>query len=674
MSDKKDYWEEEVKNEILQTTSLKENELNDFFQRRLALKGRTAKEVIHLLSELNAKALRQAQQTIFKNGLKVIDGEGYYSTISEENSQKIDDILSDKIKGDLSLNNINNLDSRWFIPEIIVVDRIDLRKELSEVIHGILRHEIGEVLFNRWDLFITSQIKMEETCQKAEMGNGWGKEYGLFINAIGDPRINYFSSLISREAEKDILYAEFSGVIGLLDEIKELSVNQQFLMLANCREVEKYSPILVELIKKQAHPEAVRFYHKFKKELEQISRTRSIDKFYQKANKIWSHYTKLLPEEGPQKDQYERVLVLLPMPGGSMLYNEKTDILIPLPGNVAKRVKTLPNIVVLVTSEDRKEQSDKLDKQKLEEISGQIEINQQKMDNQSLWEKSQALFDENMFPELREGFGIQEKKGDATNKSQRVSVNYQQIFAPVQQMSSQFRRALCEFMPKEGLNIHHRKPSGYLNIRDVIDTMGASQEVHLRSEKQIKYYGIFSVIIDNSGSTIEESHGRKKLDYFKEVGYALCDAFSDNGIPFELMNFDFPIQPISPFHSMEEFSVEERDSVASMIPEGGQADAFCLSDSATRLIPFAKENNCTPFFIIICDGCTDISLKYTVDEIRKQMAIVIGVGVMLPEEDKFFFSGNFGNHGILVDEMNTLVPQLVGKLKTEVQRLKILKG
>jgi hypothetical protein len=163
------------------------------------------------------------------------------------------------------------------------------------------------------------------------------------------------------------------------------------------------------------------------------------------------------------------------------------------------------------------------------------------------------------------------------------------------------------------------------------------------------------------------------LSYTKDAAYAFCDALSYRKIPFELSTYSsLPVKGLEIIHRIDEgpdFSAAERNRFAVTTSSGLQSDVWAMESSAERVIPFAKAHQCTPFFILIGDGCTGVELKHAVKKLRRDGAVVVGVGIKLSPMEKAEFLSNFGTFGILVDDMRQLVNRLTAKLKVEKNRI-----
>jgi hypothetical protein len=478
-----------------------------------------------LIKELNAKAFAMTSH-IAKNGIKVEKGEGYYATISRANSEQINQILRTKIHP----KKFKELNNNMFIPEKISVDHKDTEDECSEIIHGILRHEIGEVKYNDWKQFILRQYIIEQKAALGEMGKGWGKDYGAFINAVGDPRINYLVSRDSAEAKKDIMYSELAGLLCVLDIIATLPNHHQFMMLANCRDAEAYAPKLVNLIKQQADPVIVKYYEKHKKLLEQIARTKNILKFYELANQLWVDYSKNIVDlKKRDLDDYPLLFKTLPMSSSNgIVYDKYNGVLIPLPMDAMKDAGTLPNTTIVNRLDNREDKAGNkyLDRKRLKEIQEKIkELDEKKSkaDNRGIQSGDQ---------EKGSGKGTRTKIG-VTN------LHYQKRFKGyIEDLCNRFANNIYEFMPKQASDIVKRQSRGRLSIRSYVNTQGKARNIYNKLDSFMKYYAVFSIIVDTSGSMSERvNFKRRKISYVKDAAYALCDGLAQKNIPFELLTY-----------------------------------------------------------------------------------------------------------------------------------------
>ncbi|MCP4752634.1 MAG: VWA domain-containing protein [Proteobacteria bacterium] len=644
----------------------KKDELDRLFGKKFIQKKRDEAEQNDLLRVLNAKATAMTADRT-KNGIRVETGNGYYSTVSQENSGKIDTILRQGIHP----RKFNSLENSLFIPERITVDGKDMEGELSEIIHGILRHEIGEVKYNDWKQFILRQYWIEQRAKKGEMGKGWGKDYGFFINAVGDPRINYLVSKDSETSRKDIVYAELAGISGLVGKLGQLPRHQQFLMLANCREAETFAPSIVDLLKDEADPLAVNDYIKHKKLLEEIARAEDIKEFYRLANKLWVDYAKnIVVADRREIEDYRQLQDLLPMPGGmGSVYDRHNGVLIPLPMEAMEQAGSLPEcrVVDRVDTRESRPANRFLDKEKVREISERI---QEKRESEN--------GDQRETGRIRSG--EQEKgegKGKKAGKNARKGNHHRRFSGSITDLCNRFANHVHEFTPQQASAIKRRQTRGSLSVRSYINTQGRVRNIYNKMEKYLKYYAVFSVIVDTSGSMgmIAEKR-RNKLEFTKDAAYSLCDGLSQKGIPFELITYgsegNYDLEIVHSIDDLGDFSIAERNRFAAVTATGGQSDVLALESSAERVFKFAEETDGTPFFLMICDGCTGVELKHAIKKVRDNGAIVVGVGIKLDREDKAEFKANFGNNGIFVDNMNRLVFAITDKLKIERNRIMLI--
>ena len=624
-----------------------------------------------LLHELNAKAFALTKDVAVK-GIRVETGKGYYATIGAACSEKIDDILQRIYHP----RKYKQLENHLFIPEKIAVDLNDMESEIPEVIHGILMHEIGEVKYNDWKQFILRQYHIEQKSIKGEMGKGWGKDYAYFINGVGDPRINNLVSKDSPEAKVDIVYAELSGILGLIDSLSGLPRHVQFLLLANCRDAEDYASDIVALLLRQADSVAVHYYHKNKRLLAEIAQAEEINEFYRLANQLWSEYVKSIVDlEKRNVEDYESLTNMLPIsPQTGAVIDKHNGVVIPLPEGIDNKMRIHPQyrrVDQNDTGTKHRENGD-IDKKRSLEIQQKLDQLRDSRQNSKFWRDGRV--------------GNQEGKIRRKNsaKIRQQSSNYQKRFSgKIRDLCSRFANSVNEFTPMSASSVIKRQNRGSLSVRSYINTQGKRQDIYNRVSRFMKHYALFSIIIDTSGS-MQESAGnaRSKISYTKDAAYSLCDGLAQKKIPFELLSYGSfsncdsnecwnPIEIIHSIENLSDFSVEERNRLAFIKADGGQSDVVALESSANRLFKMAGHLECIPFFLMICDGCTGIELKHTVKKVRQSGGVVVGVGIRLSAGDKEEFKINFENHGIFVDDMNQLVPTITSKLVIERNRILI---
>jgi hypothetical protein len=643
------------------------DELSRFLRKKAGEIKRSDEEQARLLNELNAKAFALTKDVAVK-GIRVERGKGYYATISTDSFDKIDSLLQKLYHP----KKYKQLENHLFVPEKIAVDHQDLESEIPEVIHGILRHEIGEVKYNNWKQFIIRQYHIEQKSIKGEMGKGWGKDYAHFINGVGDPRINNLVSKDSPEARKDIIFAELSGVLGLIDLLPGLPRHVQFLLLANCRDAEDYAPGIVELLLRQADSMAVHYYQKHKQLLAEISQAADIKDFYKLANQLWSEYAKsIVDRERREIDDYACLVQMLPIsPGAGSVIDKHNGVLIPLPDGLDNKLGILPQYDRINPDSSDKENPSPFDKGKnpFSEIQKRLE----KMEESK---------------ERGPGFGHQEgrtKRIKASNKRPRTSNHQKRFGGHIRDLCHRFANSVTEFTPMSASAVVKRQNRGALSVRSFINTQGRRRDIYNKVSRFLKHYALFSIIIDTSGS-MQGSAGshRTKISYTKDAAYSFCDGLAQKKIPFELLTYGSfdncdpmecwdPIEIIHPIENLSNFSIKERNRLAYIKADGGQSDVLALESSAARLFELAGTFECIPFFLMICDGCTGIELKYAVQKVRKSGGIVVGVGLMLSADEKEEFFINFENNGIIVDDMNLLVPAITHKLIIERNRILLL--
>ncbi|MBU2646142.1 hypothetical protein KKI24_15665 [bacterium] len=640
--------------------------LFSLFDRKKQFKKRSYQEQALLLVDLNAKAFALTVN-IATNGITVERGQGYYAGCSRENAEKIEMILSRGVHP----KKYKLLDHHLFIPERIAVDAGDLENEIPEAIHGSLRHEIGEVKYNDWQQFILRQYAIEQKCRKGEMGKGWGKDYGYFINGVGDPRINYLVSRDSEEARRDIIVSELQGIIGLLGAIGGLPRHHQFLMLANCREAETYAPDLVNLIKKEADPIALQYYNKHKRLLTEMAEAEDILLFYSLANQLWIDYARNIVacDADRELEKYCRLSELWPMPSNmGALYDGQNGVVVPIPDERITVAASVPGVQWenRVGPQHPVPPRDPLNEEKMMSVCRAIEAHQE---------------DEQRKNNLR-GLpvsGIQERahgKGRKSGKKSRKRNHHQRFCGSIDDLSNRFANNVHEFTPKQASDVAKRQNQGNLSVRSYISTQGRAKNIYTQLKPYLKYYAVFSVIVDTSFSMQGDAEGgRSKIDYTKDAAYAFCDGLSKKNIPFELLTYGsedstgFELEIIHLIDDLGHFSTPEKRRFAAITATGGQADVWALESSGERLFQFAREQACTPFFVMICDGCAGFELKTAVRKMRRAGAVVVGIGIKLNHHEKEEFNSNFGNAGIFVDDMKQLVKAMTDKLKVERNRL-----
>lgn len=642
------------------------NELKRFFERKLSFRKRTEEEQAELMRELNAKAYAM---TFGQSGLGITveKGRGYYACCSRHDADRIERILG---KG-VHPSRFKLLDAAMFVPDRITVDADDLENELPEVIHGSLRHEIGEVKYNNWKHFVIRQYHVEQKCIKGEMGAGWGKDYAYFINGVGDPRINHLVSLDSEEARKDIIYSEIDGIIGMLDFISDIPRHHQFLMLANCRAAETFAPTLAAAVRELADPVAVHYYEKHKPLLQEITEAVEINVFYRLANRLWVDYTRHIVAGDQDRgiEQYRRLSEIWPVCNGmNMTLDSVNGVLIPLPGNTADFCDMAPHLTILNPQayDSEGQPASEADREKLRELSNRLLGDRQENESRERQHGQRVS-------------GDQEKKKNRTARpgSSAKRRNHGRRFkGGIEDLSNRFANNVNEFMPMQAAALRKRQSRGSLSIRSYIDTLGRATNIYNSAVQFTRYYAAFSVIVDTSGSMaamVEDK--RSKMAYTKDAAYAFCNGLAGKQIPFELITYgssDSPQCGLEVIHAIDDlsrFSRLERSRFAAVTATGWQSDVWALESSAERLFPFAHDSSCTPFFLMLCDGCTGIELKHAVQKLKQNGAVVVGIGIKLNKSEKEEFHTNFGRDGIFVDDMRHLVSAMINKLKVERNRI-----
>lgn len=642
--------------------------LEQFGKRKKQTSRRTFDEAHQLLQQLNARAFSLAYKRVFKHGLRIEAKTGYSSTISHENARKIENALA---TGQAPAT-YAALERDWFVPEIIVVDMEDLYAEITEVIYGILRHEIGEVLFNNWCMYILRQHQIEQTAIAAEMGEGWGKEYGMFINAVGDPRINRLVSRMSHAAATDIRYAELNGICMLVDKIANAPVHIQFLLLVNCREAELYAHATTELIKTKVEPTALQVYEANKTLITAIAEAEEIRDFYTLANRLWPIYLPLIDASERGLNAIKQLIHLLPMPMcANLMHDKRNDLLLPAAENVARTNQTSQLQLLIPTEKSRRTRltSTNLDHLKVQQSSKTLaeDANEKADGDDEVCENGEAPDDLSAKP----GGSRLRGNGIASMLSRGLGSACLRVES-LKPLCNRFAAILNDFMPIEAPDAIFRQRQGTIDVASFINTCGLSEEINTQIVPNQKVFSVFSVIVDNSGSTAGEP-----ISAFKKVAYVLCDSFSQKQIAFELLNYgnfetnqrnDIDNLVIHSLNNGSNFTTKERSRLANLDAFGGQFDTVCLINSASRVLPYSEKHECTPFFLLICDGWAEFSLNEEVKKLSQKGAVVLGVGVGIDEEAHANFKETFGRHALLVSSPARLVEKIAAKLKTEVAR------
>ena len=697
-----------ISDDIIDQTSniINRSELQEFFMRKQSLISRTQEEQDLLLTQLTAKVISIANENIFKNWINLEVWNWYYTTISKDNSKLINEALDS-----FWMKKYKKLKNNWFIPTEIVVDKNDLRIEIPEVINGITRHEIWEVMFNNWLFFTLSQHKMEVRFRKIDWKWSWRwKDFWMFINAVWDPRVNYFSSKLTVDAWKEIMYAEISGLTWLIKKIWKLPVHHQFLILVNAREAETYAPSLVKMLKKDVDYEALSFYEKNKNELKILSRTPDIKKFYELATVLWAKYVNIVDVNARTIQDYKNLLLNLPMRSWTWYVYDNTNwMMLPMPMDAIKTVIFKPGIVEvsdltdlwstpwskLITPEDASDILDQLNDSDwnwewwpLNWIWAKWNAWQETDDlDWSWWSWDSKKQNESLLDRINEqknnrwrgkknawGFWIQQSNWLSWNLNKNLKKNaHKQVFKWVENISRSFQRLLRPFMPKDKPWLIPRRESGTLRVADYIRTVWKSNEIYLENVDWIEHFAIFSIIIDNSWSTKWD-----KIWYFKTLAYCLAEWLSRNNIPFEIMSyghtFESWIDVIHAIDSETNFTRNEKNILAWLDAHLWQLDVNSMKISWNRLIPLANSLNCKPFYIIISDGLNEIWVKYQVEKLRSKWWVVLWIWINIPQVDKKDFILNFWTrHWLLVDDFNNVPKEIIKKLTRESNRMFKLK-